>query len=153
MKPPILVKTLCILHFLLGIGAVFGGVAFMVDPSGELLGIPIRLLEDAPFTNYLLPGIILFYLFGILPIYLSIAIGRLSRNILFNRINIFKDKHWSWVFSLYVGFAICIWIFIQVYIISEMHAVHLLYFFWGISIQIITLLPKSQKWFISPIEK
>lgn len=149
-RPPLSVSVLCVLHFLLGIGAIFGGGAFIIDPSGELLGIPIQLLEGSFLGNFLLPGIILFFLFGVLPIYLSFAIIKQWSNAMFNAMNLFKDKHWSWTFSLYAGYGICIWIVVQVYIISGIYTIHLVYFFWGICIQIITLLPRSQAWFSVP---
>lgn len=147
---PFFVKAICALHFLLGLGAVFGGGAFIIDPSGELLGIPLDLVENSIFPNYLIPGAILFMLFGVVPIYLSFVIPKQGESGMFEPINIFKEKHWSWALSLYIGFALCIWIVIQVYIIKGMHAIHLLYFFWGVFIQVLTLHPKSQRWFDLP---
>ncbi|HTX88705.1 MAG TPA: hypothetical protein VMC08_06940 [Bacteroidales bacterium] len=47
-----------------GIGAVFGGLVLMIDPSGKLIGYPLSYLEHSPFTNFLIPGIILFTCIG-----------------------------------------------------------------------------------------
>ncbi|HEX9615617.1 MAG TPA: hypothetical protein VGA55_08915, partial [Bacteroidota bacterium] len=43
-----------------GIAGVLGGLLLMADPSGATLGLATSLLEDTPFTDYLVPGILLF---------------------------------------------------------------------------------------------
>ena len=146
--PPFPVKILAALHFVLGAGALFGGGALMIRPDGSLLGMPVGMLEGSVFPDFLIPGAILFGIFGLLPVYLSIAVIRKWPNRFLDRLNIFRDKHWSWICSLYVGYGICIWIITQVYIISGIHAIHLVYFFWGIFLQVLTLLPRSQNWFL-----
>ena len=56
---------------LLGIGAVYGGVTLIIDPTGELLGLPLEVLDLSPFSNYLIPGIILLIMIGLLPFYIT----------------------------------------------------------------------------------
>lgn len=41
------------LQVLIGVGAVAGGLALVLDPSGESLGTPIELLEKTPFATFL----------------------------------------------------------------------------------------------------
>ena len=50
----------------LGIGAFYGGVTLIIDPSGKLLGLPINVLDYTPFSNFFIPGIILLLFNGIL---------------------------------------------------------------------------------------
>ena len=51
----------------LGINALRG--ALIISPSGKLSGrMPVSILEHAPFTNFMLPGMILFLALGVLPI-------------------------------------------------------------------------------------
>src|ERR1700686_4523622 len=52
----------------LGLGALFGGGAFILGPDGHLLGMPTTLLVGSPFPSYLVPGIILFTFVGIGPL-------------------------------------------------------------------------------------
>jgi len=52
----------------LGLGALFGGGAFILAPDGHLLGMPTKLLSGSPFPSYLLPGIILFVFVGLAPL-------------------------------------------------------------------------------------
>jgi hypothetical protein len=45
---------------LVGIPAVMGGGSLAVWPSGRLLGITVELLRQGPFTDFLLPGLMLY---------------------------------------------------------------------------------------------
>ena len=40
----------------------------MLGPSGELLGLPLSVLEDSPFETYFVPGLILFCALGLGPL-------------------------------------------------------------------------------------
>jgi hypothetical protein len=43
----------------LGVTAMMGGIPLMLDPSGGMLHMPLSLLAQTPFHNFLIPGIIL----------------------------------------------------------------------------------------------
>lgn len=136
------------LHFFLALGALGGGVIFIVNPSGELAGMPLALLEGSPFRSYLIPGLILFFVLGILPLLIGISLLNRWNFKLAERLNMYKEKHWSWTFSLYIGFALIIWITIQVYIIKTLSILHFIFIFLGLIIQIVTLLPAVQRKYI-----
>lgn len=48
-----------------GIGAVYGGYHFITDPSGSSLGMDTSYLKTGPFTDYLIPGILLIFFNGL----------------------------------------------------------------------------------------
>lgn len=55
-----LIKILSgLLLFFNGSSAVFGGMSMILYPDGSSLGLPLNLLEHSPFTDFLVPGIIL----------------------------------------------------------------------------------------------
>ena len=54
-----------ILQIFIGIGAVPAGIAMITDPSGNGLGIPIEMLINSPFSDFLIPGIFLLVVNGI----------------------------------------------------------------------------------------
>jgi hypothetical protein len=56
-----------VLEIFLGIGALFGGIQFILAPDGHLLGIPLRMLAGTPFHSFLVPGILLFTFVGLGP--------------------------------------------------------------------------------------
>ena len=61
-----IVKTISILLLLLnGIGALYGGYQLITDPTGSKMQIPLSFLENSPFNDYLIPGIVLFIVNGI----------------------------------------------------------------------------------------
>jgi urea transporter len=49
---------------LLGIGATAGGIALVVKPDGSVMQMPLSYLDGSPFTDYLVPGLILGGMFG-----------------------------------------------------------------------------------------
>ncbi len=49
------------LLFFLGITGLWGGYELMKHPSGDSLEMPMELLENTPFDDYLIPGILLFF--------------------------------------------------------------------------------------------
>lgn len=57
-------RILPVMHAFVGIGALFGGCAAMLNPNGPM-GISVELLENSPFDNYFIPGLILFTVIGL----------------------------------------------------------------------------------------
>lgn len=60
------------LLFLTGVNALIAGVLFMIDPSGKKIGMSISYLSHSPFSTYLIPGITLFFVNGLLNIMTAI---------------------------------------------------------------------------------
>lgn len=138
-------NVLIVLQFFLGIGAIVGGGLLVINPSGELLQMPLSLLENSPFPNYFIPGLLLLLMLGVAPIWIGYGLIRKHNSSFASKLNIFPNQHWSWNLSLYSGFALIIWIVVQTYFLQAVNAVHLLYFALGILIQIVTLLPNVQR--------
>ncbi|WP_336780410.1 hypothetical protein [Paenibacillus illinoisensis] len=137
--------VLIILHGFLGIGAIVGGGGLIIDSSGSLLQMPNSLLEHSPFGNFLIPGIILLLVLGIMPIVIAISLITYSHWEIGEKLNLYLDRYWGWTFSLYTGFALHIWILVQVYWIQNVSVIHLIYSAWGVAIQVVTLLPGVQR--------
>lgn len=137
--------VLIVLQIFLSLGAIFGGGMLVIDPSGQGLNMPLSLLEQSPFPNYFIPGLLLFFILGVIPVWISIGLISRKSSSIANKLNVFPHQHWSWSFTLYTGFALLIWIFAQVYFFQAVYAVHLVYFTLGIVIQIVALLPSVQK--------
>lgn len=133
--------TLITLLILLGIGALAGGGAMIIDPSGQSIQMPLSLLENSLFKDFLIPGIVLFILFGLIPILLikPLLKGGFSR--FFESINIFTDMQWPWSFVIYISFALIIWIQVQMEIIRDITWIHTLYTIWAIFMIGLALMP------------
>ncbi|GIO84609.1 hypothetical protein J25TS5_15410 [Paenibacillus faecis] len=116
----------------------------MLDPSGRLLGMPPDLMRAPVFPNFLIPGLILFFVLGVGPLGVLFSLAGQKSWKLGEALNVFKTLHWSWTFSLYIGFALIIWITVQMYVLQAASVVHVGYLFLGLLIQTVTLLPGTQ---------
>lgn len=142
MKTKTTRNVLLFLLTFLALGAIAGGGALILSPSGELLGMPLSNLGSSPFNSFLVPGIILFIVLGIVPGILIFALLKKPEYKSAEQINFFKDMHWSWAYSIYVAFALIIWIQIEMVFLQSVHWVHTFYMFFAVGIIFVALLPQ-----------
>lgn len=134
-------NILLILLAFLGLGAIGGGGVLIISPSGKLMGMPLSMLDHSPFKSFLIPGIILFLFLGIAPLLLIIALLKKSASKIAERINFFKDMHWSWSYTIYMGFTLIFWIQIEMMFLSAVSWLHTFYMFLAVVIIFVALLP------------
>lgn len=132
---------LIFLQIFLGLSALIGGGLLIVSPDGTLLSFPLEILQDSPFNNFLIPGIILFVGLGILPLLTAIFLISEKPSKVAVKLRLYKNTHWAWNSSLYIGFILIIWITVEMYMIKEIMFVHVFYIFLGLLIQSFSLLP------------
>ncbi|MFA6246175.1 MAG: hypothetical protein WC615_04490 [Mucilaginibacter sp.] len=126
----------------LGLGALGGGFVLMISPDGELMGMPLSVLKPSPFTSFLIPGAILFTVLGIGPLLIIGALIKKPACTTAEMINCFKDMHWSWTFTIYMAFALMIWIQLEMVFIQAVHWLHTCYIFLAIIMVFVALLPQ-----------
>lgn len=154
MKRPFESYVLYGLLIVLSGNAFYGGGTMIIRPDGSLIGMSTDWLAGSPFTNFLLPGIILLLLMGVFPVITLIGLtGRFGRRKtrVFEALNMYPEKHWSWTYSLYSGFIAIIWIIVQ-QLLAEFFILQPLISAIGVLIIIVTLLPRIQR-FYSIVEK
>ncbi len=98
------VWVLLVLLVFQAIGAVGGGAALVVSPDGELMHMPLSQLEGSPFDSFLIPGLILLVVLGIMP--LVAAVGLWVR------------RPWAWWLAGVVGCGLLVWIVVQMTIVD-----------------------------------
>ncbi|SDW07410.1 hypothetical protein SAMN05421781_0352 [Marinococcus luteus] len=128
-------------HLLLGIGALAGGGVLIISPDGSMSSMPLEILRNTPFNNFLIPGIILFTCLGVLPVVTAIFLASEKSLRVSGKLSLYKEAHGAWNSSLYIGFILIGWITVQMYLIEEVVFLHVFYILLGLLIQIITLLP------------
>lgn len=143
-KNPLSVWILSILLALQSIGALFGGLALVVSPSGELLQMPLSMLEGSPFPDFLIPGLILLIILGIFPGILSIAIITRPQWKSFEALNLYRGIHWSWCYSLYLGIMLVVWILLEIVWVGY-DILQTIYGLLGVVILVVALLPATMK--------
>jgi len=124
------------------LGAIGGGGALIISPSGKLLGMPLSMLEESPFNSFFVPGIILFSVLGFIPLCLIFALLKKPESKFAENINFFKDMHWAWTYSIYIAFVLIFWIQIQMVFLSTVYWLHTFYMFFAVLIIFVALLPQ-----------
>lgn len=85
----------------IGLGAVICGLMLVLEPDGGSVGLPLDLLEHAPFSDYLIPGMVLFAVNGLA----SLAGAFFS----------FRKHRYAGFMTMILGLAMIIWISAEVY--------------------------------------
>ncbi len=106
-----------ILQFFIGFGAFISGILMMIYSDGKAIQMPLGMLKGSPFTDFLIPGLIL-----------SIVNG--AGNI-FSAMLSFKRHRLSGFAGIFFGSGLVIWIFVQVSMIGGGHWLQNLYFSLG----------------------
>ncbi|MDD3876621.1 MAG: hypothetical protein PHT69_08370 [Bacteroidales bacterium] len=129
----------------LSLGAFYGGILLILYPDGSFLRIPLELLSNSPFENFLIPGIILFTTFGIFPVFVIYALIKKPQCRVLDKLNLFYDYHFAWTFSVYIGFGQIIWINVQTLMFNAVDIIQTIYSSLGILIVCVALLPQTRK--------
>jgi len=108
-----------VLQIFVGVTAAVSGLMLMAYPSGSLIQAPPEMLEGSPFTNFLIPGLILFAVNGI---------GQLMAASF-----TLRRKPAAALTGAVFGLGLMIWIFIQVNMIGGGHILQYGYFFIGVA--------------------
>ena len=140
------VRLLILLQFLLGFGALVSGGLLVLAPDGSLIQMPLSMLKYSPFSNFLIPGIILSILLGIYPLAVAYSLWKKPDWRWPESINPFKQVHWCWAASLASGIILLIWITTQVLMLHSIAFLHILYFTWGWALILLTLTPKVRQY-------
>lgn len=142
------VIILYVLQAFLGLGAIAGGLGLLSDPSGRMMGMSSSVLERSPFSDFLIPGLLLLLIFGFLPLLVLYGLFKKPDWSWAASLTPFKTLHSAWSLSLYVGFGQIIWIMVQTYMMNAVAIVHVFYMSLGMLIQLFTLLPSVQRYFV-----
>lgn len=99
------------LLFLTGINAIIAGTLFIIDPTGNKMGMSTSYLSNSPFSNFLIPGITLFVVNGLLNIVVAI-------------LSIKKHRYYPSLIFLQ-GILLSGWIIIQVIMVKDFNVLHI----------------------------
>ena len=116
-----------------GISACFGGIVLMMDPTGSIIQMPVELLKHSPFTNFLIPGLILLIIIGIGSIVTTVFV-------------ISKNKYFPKIITA-SGSALIIWIITQIFMLQSLSYLHFVYGGIGLILLILGVIQwKIEKW-------
>jgi len=112
-----------ILLAVVGITALFGGAALIIDPSGQSMSLKLEGLTGTLFDDYRSPGIVLFF-----------AIGVLSSSVAVLTAVNFKSYP---ILIFYQGVMLTGWILAQLYILPGTHILQAVYCLFGIMLMLL----------------
>ena len=147
MKRPFSSYLLIFLLVFQVFSALLGFYMLLLAPSGSVMKIPESMLENSPFNSFFIPGMILLVLLGIFPAIIVFGLLRLPDWRFCEKLNVYKDKKWPWAFSVYFGIILICWIIVEEAMIGGGHLLQTIYSSLGILILIISLLPKTMKYY------
>jgi len=151
MKRPFAFYPLCLIFFMLGISALFGGGALILDPGGGLLGLPSDRLEETPFRNYLIPGLFLFWVNGVFPLFILAGLIWKPGWKWADALNIYRDRHWAWAYSIYSGIILITWIAVQLLFVQPF-ILQPVFIEVGLLILILALTPGLMRYYHLPVK-
>ncbi len=103
-------KTAIAFLVLLGLGALAGGIALVSKPDGSVMQFDVSLLAGSPFSDFLIPGLILGGLFGVG----SLVVAGLG----------LRRSTAAPFVAFAIGSAQMIWIVVELAIIKELSFLH-----------------------------
>ena len=146
MKRPIALWILIFWLVFLAFGGLYGGIAMLLDPSGGLLQMTEVLLL-LPVSNYVLPGLFLLFIMGLLPLFL--IYGLLARpnwawlESFFRQI----EYHWAWIGTVILGVVLAIWLIIEGVMIGFKWAIQYVTAVNGLFILFFVFFPSVRKFY------
>ena len=115
--------TVCVSFLVvLGLGALAGGAALVMQPDGSVMHFEVATLAGSPFVDYLVPGLVLGGLFGIGSLIVA-AMGITRRRL-------------APFLAFAIGCGQMIWIVVQLAIIKEVSFLHPAFFGVGLVIAV-----------------
>lgn len=102
------------LLLLTAMNAAVAGVLFIIDPSGHTMGISVSYIKDSTFNSYLIPGIVLLIVNGLLNFIAAYFV--------------FKKKPFASLLVIIQGILLSGWIVIQVIMVKDISLLHIIMF-------------------------
>ncbi|MCA0364840.1 MAG: hypothetical protein LCH67_12415 [Bacteroidetes bacterium] len=106
------------LLLLTAVNALIAGFLFIIDPSGQKMGMTTDFLKFSPFDSFLIPGIVLFVINGIFNLVAAYFL--------------IKNKSTALAMVIFQGVILCGWIFAQVLMVEEVNPLHIIMFLIGV---------------------
>lgn len=130
----------------LGLGGIYGGVAMLSDPTGRAIQME-DILHLLPVPNFILPGLFLFVVMGLLPILLSIGLIREPDWSWANKLSAWSKHYWAWTGTVAVGMTLFVWLAFQGILIGFQWPIQYATLMNGVLIVLTAIIPSIQKYY------
>lgn len=138
--------ALIVVQLFQALGALGGGAVLVASPKGGIIKMPLSYLHGSPFSDFLIPGIILFVVLGVGPLAVAWALIRRPPSAALEAVNPFPHEYWGWTLSGVIGVGLVIWIAVEVLVIPFTF-LQPFYATVGIVIILLTLVPSVRAYY------
>ena len=143
---PIGVVVLIVLMAFQALNGLGGGAALVLDPSGERLGIPVSVLNGSPFTDFLVPGLALFLILGIVPTIVTYALWARPRWMAAVAIERRTGEHWAWAATVTVAVALLVFLAVELLIVGYTFLL-LIMSIVGVAMLALAMMPATRRYY------
>lgn len=112
MQRPFMLWPLAFFLLFLALGGLYGGIAMLTDPTGGSLQMT-EILPLLPVPDYTLPGLFLFFVMGLVPLFLTYALLARPNWSWAQKLSRWSGHHWAWTGTLGLGVTLVIWLIVQ----------------------------------------
>lgn len=148
-KPVGLYLLLFCLLFIGG-GGLFGGIAFLLEPSGSYLGMTPAFLPSFGLTSYVLPGLFLLTVMGVIPLVLAVVLWRRPTWHWGERYHALTHEHWSWTATMLFSYLLLGWLLVQAGLIGFTAPMQWVTALVGLALYAFCHLPAVRRYYATP---
>lgn len=143
---PAAVWTLIGLLGFIGVGALISGAMLFAAPDGRLMQWTTSQLAGTPFANYLIPGLILFTLVGVFPLFTAYGLLKKPAWTWPDAINPSKKMHWAWPAAWAAGVIMLIWIATETMLLGVISFLQPAIAVYGVAVIGLSMLPGTRRY-------
>lgn len=145
---PFSLWLLMVALLLLSFGGFYGGLAFMAEPSGNLIGMSPDMLGRLPVRDYFLPGLFLAGVYGLGSLFVVYGLWARPAWSWLELIHRWTGAHWAWVAALTLGVVLIVWILVQVSLLGYQAPIQLVMGILGVVITGLTAWPSLKRFYV-----
>lgn len=146
MRHPFTLWLLIVALAFLGLGGLYGGVAMLTDPTGGSLQMA-EVLPLLPVPNFILPGLFLLFVMGLLPLFLIYALLTRPNWPWAEALSRLTGYHWAWAGTFTVGVVLIVWLIVQGLMIGFQWPIQYITGANGLLIILLALMPGVRRYY------
>lgn len=152
MRRPLTLWPLLFLLAFLGLGGLYGGIAMLIDPTGDILQLT-EVLPLLPVSDYILPGLFLLVVMGLAPLVLTYALLGRPNWAWTQKLPLWNSHHRAWTGTLGLGVILAVWLTVQGLLIGLKWAIQYITAVTGFLIILFALSPGIRRFYANEATK